>query len=107
MTETDECPRCGLTETTKHVLWECKHVKHIWTLLNALMNQLCINKYDDVFQTSELPGACTVKMKIIQEMIQIERPMRWNWEKRETTIKELIKIEKYNANVTSSIGTFK
>jgi K+/H+ antiporter YhaU regulatory subunit KhtT len=54
-----------------------------------------------------LPGACTVKMKIIQEMIQIERPMNWNREKLETIIKELIKIEKYNANVTRSIGKFK
>jgi K+/H+ antiporter YhaU regulatory subunit KhtT len=46
-------------------------------------------------------------MKIIQEMIQIERPMNWNREKLETIIKELIKIEKYNANVTRSIGKFK
>ena len=54
MTETDECPRCGLTETTKHLLWECEHVKHIWSLFNALMNQVgnnkeFVNKYDDVF----------------------------------------------------------
>ena len=112
MTETDECPRCGLTETTKHLLWECEHVKHIWSLFNALMTQAangkeCIKKYEDIFQTCELPGACTVKMKIIQEMIQIERPMNWNREKLETIIKELIKIDKYNANVTRSIGKFK
>jgi hypothetical protein len=76
--------------------------------MNQIANdQECINKYDDVFRTCELPGACTVKMKIIQEMIQIERPMRWNREKLETIIKELIKIEKYNANVTRSIGKFK
>ncbi len=67
----------------------------------------CVKKYEDIFQTCEWPGACTVKMKIIQEMIQIERPMRWNHEKLETIIKELIKIQKYNANETRSIGKFK
>ena len=30
MMESDECPRCNMTETTKHLLWECKHVKRIW-----------------------------------------------------------------------------
>jgi hypothetical protein len=29
MTVTDECPRCGITETSKHLLWECAHVKNI------------------------------------------------------------------------------
>jgi hypothetical protein len=111
MTETDECPRCGLTETTKHLLWECEHSKHIWSLFNALMNQVgnnkeCIKKYEEVFQTCELPGTSIVKMKIIQEMIQVERPKNWNSERLETVVRELIKIEKYNANVSRSTLKF-
>jgi hypothetical protein len=27
MTETDECPCCHMTESSKHLLWECIHVK--------------------------------------------------------------------------------
>jgi hypothetical protein len=61
-----------------------------------------INKYDDVFHTCELAGTSIVKMKIIQEMIQVERPKNWNFEKLETVVRELIKMEKYNANVSRS-----
>jgi hypothetical protein len=111
MTETDECPRCGLTETTKHLLRECEHFKHIWSLFNALMNQVgnnkeCIKKYEEVFQTCELPGTTIVKMKIIQEMIQVERPKSWNSERLETVVRELINMEKYNANVSRSTLKF-
>ncbi len=112
MTETDECPICGLTETTKHLLWECEHNKQIWSLFNALMNQVgnyreCVKKYEEVFQTCQLPGICTVKMKIIQEMIQVEKTVNWNGEKPEMIIREIIKIEKYNATVTRTIVKFK
>jgi hypothetical protein len=29
MTITDECPRCNMTETSKHPIWECIHVKNL------------------------------------------------------------------------------
>jgi hypothetical protein len=112
MTVTDECPRCNMTETSKHLLWECTHVKNIWSLFNDLMNnvengQECVNKYEDVFQTCELPANSIVKMKIIQALIQIERPMNWNREKLLDTIKDLINVERYNANVSRTINKFK
>ncbi len=53
MTQTDKCPRFGQTETTNHLLWECEHVKNIWSLFDALMTQAtqvsqeCINKEED------------------------------------------------------------
>jgi hypothetical protein len=31
MTVTDECPRCSMTENSKHFLWECVHVRNIWS----------------------------------------------------------------------------
>jgi hypothetical protein len=40
MTVTDECPRCGITETSKHLLYECAHVRNIWSLFNNLMSQI-------------------------------------------------------------------
>jgi hypothetical protein len=39
MTQTDKCPRFGQTETTNHLLWECEHVKNIWSLFDALITQ--------------------------------------------------------------------
>jgi hypothetical protein len=40
MTVTDECPRCGITETSKHLLYECAHVRNIWSLFNNLMSKI-------------------------------------------------------------------
>ena len=39
---------------------------------------------------------CKVKMKIIQEMIQIERPNGWNIDRINLISKEINKIELYN-----------
>jgi hypothetical protein len=74
MTVTNECPRCNMTETSGHLLWECKPVKHIWSLFNDLMNQVengleCVNNYEDVFWTCEMPAISIVKAKIIQALI--------------------------------------
>jgi hypothetical protein len=78
MTQTDKCPRCSQTETSKHLLWECKHVQNIWSLFNTLMNQTSnskesINNYEDIFQPCELLSINMIKIKIIQELIQNER----------------------------------
>jgi hypothetical protein len=111
MTVTDECPGCGITETSKHLLYECVHVKNIWSLFNNLMTQIgnvqqCVNNYEDVFQTFDPPAISIVKAKIIQALIQIERPTNWNREKLLDTIKDLINIEHYNAIVSKTINKF-
>jgi hypothetical protein len=74
---------------------------------NVENGQECVNKYEDVFQTWELPANSIVKMKIIQALIQIERPMNWNKEKLLDTIKDLINVERYNATISRTINKFK
>jgi hypothetical protein len=111
MTQTDKCPRCSQTETSKHLLWECKHVQNIWSLFNTLMNQTSnskesVNNYEDIFQPCELPSINMIKIKIIQELIQIERPVNWNQEKLMNVVRELINIERYNANLSRSTIKF-
>jgi hypothetical protein len=112
MTVTDECPRCNMTETSKHLLWECTHVKNIWSLFNDLMNHIkngheCVSNYEDVFQTCEMPAVTIVKAKIIQALIQIERPINWDRDRLLDTIKDLINVERYNAVVSKTINKFK
>ena len=112
MTVTDECPRCNMSETSKHLLWECTHVKNIWSLFNDLMNHIkngheCVSNYEDVFQTCEMPAVTIVKAKIIQALIQIERPINWDRERLLDTIKDLINVERYNAVVSKTINKFK
>ncbi len=70
----------------------------IWILFNDLMNHTenghkCVNNYENVFQTCTLPAISIVKTKIIQALIQTERPMNWNREKLLDTIKDLINVE--------------
>jgi hypothetical protein len=76
MTLTDECPRCGEVETTKHLLWECPHVTNIWKLYNDFMTKINhheskVRHYKDVYKVGHNAGISTFKMKLIQELIQI------------------------------------
>jgi hypothetical protein len=64
--------------------------------------QECVNNYENVFRTCEEPAISIVKAKVIQALIQIERPINWNREKLLDTIKDLINVEEYNAVVSRS-----
>jgi hypothetical protein len=48
-----------------------------------------------------------VKIKVIQALIQIERPLNWKRDKLLDTIKELMNIERYNAIVSRTSNKFK
>ena len=54
-----------------------------------------------------MPAISIVKAKIIQALIQIERPKNWNREKFLDTVKDLINVERYNAVVCRTINQFK
>ena len=103
MTETDACPRCGITEKLEHLVWGCTHSRAIWEIYNEIMrevfgqNQDCVNSYEDVYEASERPCINIIRLKIIQEMIQIERPTNWNKNKVKEIIINLVNIEKYNS----------
>ncbi len=92
MTETDSSPRCGLIETTKHLLLECVHAINIWSLYNTLMIQIgksceLVNNFEDLVKSCNSPEISIVKVKIIQQLIQIERPMNWDQDKLHTIIR--------------------
>ena len=55
-----------------------------------------INEYQDIFYVDNCALVCKVKMKIIQEMLQIQRPIGWNLEQIYLISKEIARIEKYN-----------
>ena len=97
MCQSDLCPRCGITETTRHLLMECRHAKNIWNLYNLVTKGDKVNKYEDLFSIGDSQCEIMIKMKIIQELIQIDRPKNWVREKIVNLIKNLMDIEKYNA----------
>ena len=55
-----------------------------------------INEYQDIFNIDECAHVCKVKMKIIQEMIQIERPSGWNLDQINGLSNDIKRIELYN-----------
>jgi hypothetical protein len=97
MTETDKCPRCYQPETTKHLLWECKHSRNIWDIYNELILDEHVNSYEDVYTVNNDYSTVLIKVKIIQELIQIDRPKNWNIAKVKEIICQLMSTEKYNA----------
>jgi hypothetical protein len=88
------------------------HVQNIWNLFNLVMNQInnsqeCVLLYENVFKTCDIAAICLVKMRVIQALIQIERPVHWNRSNIVDIIKDLINTEKYNACMSKSIIKFK
>ena len=101
MIDNNICERCQQIESTKHLLWECLESRNIWVLFNTWttnnnLKSNAINDYKDIYNTDDCEHVCKVKMKIIQEMIQIERPSGWNIEKINLISNDIKKIELYN-----------
>jgi hypothetical protein len=111
MTTTDKCPRCGETEDSRHLTWECSHSRKIWDLYNSLMaksNMNCekVELYEDVFKPGKTTASCLIKIRVIQEMIQIERPKNWKEENITNICRELMKIENYNSKEMKTLPKF-
>ena len=102
----NRCERSDEIESTKHLLWGCVEARNIWNLFNIwsanngndINNRLTksINEYQDNFFIYECAHVCNVKMKIIQEMIQIQLPNGWNLEQIHLLSKDIAKIEAHN-----------
>jgi hypothetical protein len=101
MIDNNICERCQETESTKHLLWGCWESRNIWDLFNRWTidnnsRAKLVNDYQDIYNIDDCAHVCKVKMKIIQEMIQIERPRGWNLDKIKIISKDITKIELYN-----------
>jgi hypothetical protein len=107
MVESDICVRCDVNETenTRHMLWECRHVKEIWNIYNKFMTIIgcTINKvetYEDIFKACTKSSINIIKLQIIKQLIQIERPKCWTEEKMKLLIKETNDIERFNCGAS-------
>jgi hypothetical protein len=59
--------------------------------------QDCVKKYDNVYSIGQTPATVLIKIKVIQELIQIVRPQNWNNTNMENLVAELVCNEKYIA----------
>jgi hypothetical protein len=100
MTDSAECERCGAEETTKHLLWDCPFSQLAWKNLNSILEEkkLGLDKivsYEKIFDFGGTACSTLIKLKIINEFIQIERPKHLSRAKICTIINLLMNTEKY------------
>jgi hypothetical protein len=62
---------------------------------------MAVKKYEDIYYTDNLSVTSMIKMKIIQEFIQIERPKGWNEMKMNNLILKMKSVDKYNSIVNN------
>ena len=104
MVNNNKCKRCGEVETYRHLLWDCREAKNIWQLFNEFVTNLNqtnekVQEYDNVFRIGNMESVSKIKLKIVQGMIQIERPKHWTIERINEIANENRCIELYNAKL--------
>ena len=108
MVNNDKCKRCNEVENYKHLIWECREARKIWQLYNeyatSVNQQGEVIEYDNVYKIGNNANMNKVKIKIIQEMIQMERPTNWTIENINNIAKNINKLELYNRQHTKKIA---
>lgn len=102
MVENDECERCNSPESTEHLLWGCRWSKLAWENYNSYLISLgisggLVDSYRDVYSFNNGSGINTVKLKIINELIQIIRPKNLTIDRIKNITNNIKNIEKYIA----------
>ena len=108
MVNDNKCSRCGEVETYRHLLWECHEVRKVWQSYNDYMDyigqyDIKVENYEEVFRVERVGVISTVKMKTVQQLIQIERPTGWNMERTRSMACDLKNIELYNASIVNNL----
>jgi hypothetical protein len=107
MTTNPNCPRCDHIETSKHLLWECLETVKVWKSYNDILKQInlekmMLSKYEDLYRIEQIPLLMTIKLKLIQELIQIVRPNNWCVNRSKNLIIQLKNIEMCNTDADNS-----
>jgi len=111
MVEDSDCERCGMEENSRHLLWECQGAKRGWDNLNVILSKLDlpnerIYQYQDLFNFECSSAAATIRLRLINELIQIARPNNLTEEYINRMIKNLMNTEKYIAIKNKSLARF-
>ena len=112
MSRDDECERCGLKETYRHLFWECVESRRVWLAFNDYMtrinnSQFKVESYEEIFNISTNRILSMIKVRVIQAMIQIERPRGWKWDTVRKYALELKMLEIYNSKAKNKLDFVK
>ena len=80
----------------------CRDQK-LWKAYNDVLKEISLDKmnlilYEDLFKTETIPLLMTIKLRMIQELIQITRPTNWNTSRTLNIIFQLRNMEMQNDN---------
>jgi hypothetical protein len=112
MTTTPNCSRCNEVETSNHLLFDCRFSKKMWSIYNEIIKNdfkstFAITKKEDIFNFDTGMIENRLKIKLINELIQIERPTYWTKNKVTSILLEMKSIDKYSTLKNNlSIETF-
>jgi hypothetical protein len=107
ITDSTKCQRCPLTEDNAHLLYHCEYSRKMWDSFNEFMKNLqptsvLVHKFEDIFDFSGNALNNILKVKLVQETIQINRPKIWNVEKIKNLYEEQERLYSHNkTNLTS------
>ena len=103
MSLSDACERCGEVETYRHLFWECVESRRVWRSFNEYMNEIGhvhrVDSFEKVFAIDDNRIISMIKVRVVQAMIQISRPVAWGVARIRTLALELKCIELYNSAV--------
>jgi hypothetical protein len=102
MIDSPDCTRCGEIETNDHLLYNCQFSVRMWSIYNEVIKEYFNSEYwigriEDIFNFNSGPIENCLKIKLINNLIQIKRPIHWSKEKILGMALETKKIEKYIA----------
>jgi hypothetical protein len=108
MAESDKCKRCGELETFKYLLWECREARRIWNVFNEFVTDAdCQNEkiddYDNIYSIGKIGAIRKIKIKVIQSMLKIDRPVNWTKDSILKLANELRWVELYNAKMVNKL----
>ena len=94
MVNDNKCKKFGEEESYMHLLWECREAQKIWKAFNEFVVHLDLQEekimeYDNIFMIGERGVLSKIKIRVIQEMIQIERPVNWAIERIQKIVDEM------------------
>ena len=103
MKESDECPRCGITETREHLLYECEYVKGLWQKL-SMITSIPHTSINYILGIHDLHDKITLAIhgEMIRRLLALDRPTQDQWNLIKSVIKRIFICErtttKYHIN---------
>jgi hypothetical protein len=71
-----------------------------------LKNHVPVMNYDDIYAFELKPSVILLKIRVIQELIQIARPRNWNDDNMLSLLNDLIETERYIAYKNFNLKLF-